>query len=124
MAILTNPVTITSESVDHIFTYRGQKLDTKALATVWVELADVAHESIFERSSDRNTKTGVIRELSRFKKLAPVNGDVTNQKPITINLTANFDKGHDIATVSHMLILMKQYLAVAAVTTKIVQGEV
>lgn len=123
MAILTNPVTINNGS-DHTFTYRGQKLNTASLATLWVELADVAHESIFERSSDRNVKTGVCRELSRFKKLAPVNGDVTNQKPITINLTANFDKGHAVADVEAMLVLMKAYLTIAGLPLKIVQGEV
>lgn len=124
MAIMTNPVTITAETIEHVFSYRGQKLDTKALATTWVELADVAHESIFERSSDRNNKTGTCRELSRFKKLAPINGDVTNLKPITINLTANFDKGHKVDDVQHMIAVMFNYLGISGVRLKIVQGEV
>lgn len=123
MAILTNPVTI-NNGADHVYTYRGQKLNTSAFATVWMELADTAHESVFERHSDRNIKTGLCRELSRFKKLAPVNGDATNLKPITINLTANFDKGHAVADVEAMIVLMKAYLAIAGLPLKIVQGEV
>jgi len=123
MAIMTNPVTLNNGS-DHIYTYRGQKLNTTSLATVWVELADVAHESIFERASDRTAKTGLIRELSRFKILAPVNGDVTNQKPITVNLTVNFDKGHDSTTVFNVVGMMKAYLNISGLPLKIVQGEV
>lgn len=123
MAIMTSPVTINNGS-DHIYSYRGQKLDLKGLATIWVELADVAHQSIFERASDRNVKTGFVRELSRFKKLAPINGDSTNLKPITLNITMNCDAGHAIADVESLILLGKAYLGISGVPLRIAQGEV
>lgn len=123
MSIFTSPVTLNNGS-DHIYTYRGQKLDGDALSTEWVELANMAKDARYFRKSDRKPKKTRHREMEGFTILAPVNGDATKLEPIIVTQAATFSPGHAQADVVAALTLMKAANAVVNHQLGLYQGEV
>lgn len=123
MSIFTSPVTLNNGS-DHIFSFRGQKLDGAALATDWVELAAMALDSRYFRKSDRQPKKTRHREMEGFTILAPVNGDSTKLEPIIVTQAVTFSPGHAQTDVVKALLMNKAAQNVANHQLALYQGEV
>lgn len=117
--LFTNPVTL-NNGVDHIFTFRGQITDKKAMIGEWIEsAAPLADQSTITSKHDHSSLT-VRRRLLQRK----VNRATTTRglRPITINLTAAYDVEHTAAQVEAEILLVKDALAEAGFVVSFLNG--
>lgn len=117
--LFTNPVTL-NNGTDHIFTFRAQLPDKKAVIGEWVEpAAPLADQSKIVSKHDHSSAT-VRRRLLQRK----VNRATTTRglRPITINLTVAYDVEHTSAQVDLEILLLKDCLAEAGFVVNFLNG--
>lgn len=119
MSLFTSPVTL-NNGTDHVFQFRAQLMDKKAVVGEWVEpAADLASESRIIVKHDSSSAT-VRRRLLQRK----VNRATTNRglRPITVNLTVAYDVEHTSAQVDAEILLVKDALAEAGFVVNFLNG--
>lgn len=119
MPIFTSPVTL-NNGTDHVFQFRAQLPDKKAVVGEWVEpSAPLADESKIIIKHDASSAT-VRRRLMQRK----VNRATTTRgyRPITVNLTVAYDVEHTSAQVDAEILLIKDALAEAGFVVNFLNG--
>lgn len=123
MPVLTSPVTLNDGTADHVFSFRAQLPDPKYIVGQWIEpAASAAEKSVLTMKHDDRGK--IIRRLAQRSRLHAVESDATVVKPITINITATYDPGHDLADVAKEMIIAKAMFSKADFVTNFLQGQV
>lgn len=104
MGLFTNPVVLNNGTA-RSFEFVGQTLDTKAMIGVYLESAAAAEiESKLMSKHELSSTKLYQRSLLQRRVLALNSASV--YKPITINLSATYDKLHASATVALELRMM------------------
>lgn len=117
----TNPVTLNNGS-NHIFSFLAQQSTTKASQTAgtWVEdAAPIEDESVLLIKHDVSSPTVRRRLLQRKVNAATITRGL---RPITINISATYDKEHVVADVLAEIEIVKAALAAAGMTAGFLGG--
>jgi len=117
--LFTNPVTL-NNGADHVFQFRAQLPDKKAVVSEWVEpAAALADESKLVVKHDHSSAT-VRRRLFQRK----INKATTTRgfRPITVNLTLAYDVEHTSTQVEAEVLIVKDALTEAGFVVNLLNG--
>jgi len=119
MPLFTNPVTL-NNGADHIFAFKSQIPDNRAIVGLWVEpAAPLADASQIIIKHDETSAT-VRRRLLQRKVLRTTTS--RGLRPITVNLTVAYDVEHTLANIEAEILLVKDALVEANFYSNFLNG--